>query len=304
MISIVKFDFFYKLYIYIVISIIVALAFLGMLYITRTRATKEADMESRKIFRITSVISSIICLVGGILVIITAVEERVGYFGIGTITVGIFIIIGALSGLKFQRSGFLLCLSMGVIAVLPRICDEVWEWSVTAPCIMVFMTYQLGVAFSIGGGIVGLIGGILKSREGSAKTYQVSPQRPIVGDIEMTKIAIISSIICLVGGILVITTFSEAGIYGLAGTILFGFIIIIGALSGLKFQRVGPLLCLSMGIIAPLTSLLGACFIRTWEFTIPSFTPCIMVSLTYQLGVAFSIGGGIVGLIGGILKSR
>jgi hypothetical protein len=57
-----------------------------------------------------------------------------------------------------------------------------------------------------------------------------------------------------------------------------------------------------MGLIAPLTSLLGTCAIE--QYMPWSFKPCIIASLIYQLGIIFTISGGVGGLIGGILKSR
>jgi hypothetical protein len=116
-------------------------------------------------------------------------------------------------------------------------------------------------------------------------------------------LAVISLFMCLGGGALSISSIGQISAAGFGGfniqllvvPILFGFIVIIGALIGLWYQRAGPLLCLCIGLISPL-----ACQGATWQ----SLVPCISFSPIYLSGIIFIIAGSLVGLIGGILKGR
>jgi hypothetical protein len=118
-----------------------------------------------------SVISKILCLVGGIFFIWSYVEIKGGrgwgFEALLPIVFGIFIIIGAISGLKYPIGGNILCLIIGLIS--PLIC---WTTPVTPSpiinsysCIITSLIFLFATIFTIVGSIVGLIGGILKKRK-------------------------------------------------------------------------------------------------------------------------------------------
>jgi hypothetical protein len=112
---------------------------------------------------------------------------------------------------------------------------------------------------------------------------------------------IISSIICLVGGVLFFWSIDQiaVGSFDAIGRmllgVLFGFMVVFGAIIGPKRQRSGPLLCLIAGIFFPLV-----CWIPRWYGSVP----CITFSPIFLSGVIVTLGGSVVGLIGAILNKR
>ena len=106
-----------------------------------------------------SIISSIMCLVGGIL-FIGSIGELMNSpyvsavnFGLAAIPLGIFTIIGALLGLRYQVGGRLLCLTFGIMMGL-----------VSIGVISIMIVF--GTIITIIGSIVGLIGANIKKKIG------------------------------------------------------------------------------------------------------------------------------------------
>ena len=88
--------------------------------------SKSENSKKSRILRVMSIIGSILCFVGGIAYISAGVIYNNSDDGnmiamsnsIYVIIAGVFIIIGALSGLKYQIGGSLLCLIIGLIYLI------------------------------------------------------------------------------------------------------------------------------------------------------------------------------------------
>lgn len=107
-----------------------------------------------KISRILSIVSTILCLVGGILFISSSGELLTctlwwGFSMFYAIGYGIFILIGVLIGLKYQAGRSLLCLIIGIITL-------------TTGLIYYSIIFTFGIIFTIIGSIVGLLGVLIK----------------------------------------------------------------------------------------------------------------------------------------------
>jgi len=100
-----------------------------------------------EISKILSIISTALCLVGGIIFFyfgITFSDPGNDRFGPLLIVIGIFVIIGAIARLKYTRRGSILCLALGIIGLLMA-----WVLELSA---------IYGTIFTLLGSIVGFIG--------------------------------------------------------------------------------------------------------------------------------------------------
>jgi hypothetical protein len=120
---------------------------------------------------------------------------------------------------------------------------------------------------------------------------------------EARKFQIISSLVCFVGGIIYVSSVGDTRVggdqFGLSrmSGILIGIMVIIGAISGLRYRRSGPLLCFIMGLLSL------ACMSTYVDIYVYSEL-CITRSVVYLLGFIFTIGGSLVGVIGLREKKR
>jgi len=198
-----------------------------------------------------------------------------------TLPFAILITTGALLALKYPRGGSLLCILFGLISLV-----QIVGWSNS-------WLYFFAIILTITGGIIGLIIGIL-IRNPIELTWE---------NLHRNLLTIISSILCLVGGILFIWSSPNWRYDGwgflMMGAIFFGIMIIIGGLLGLKYHIGGSLLSLLIGTIFTLT-----CFTHYEAGSFTYSALCITRSSLFLLAAIFSIGGSIIGLIGGIIKRR
>jgi hypothetical protein len=227
------------------------------------QSTNEIPRES-----VLRGIGSILCFVGGIFLLFA---HYIGIF------FGVMVMIGAILGLKYQKGGLLLCIFFGLISLL--IARQYFSW-----------LFFSAVSFTIVGSLPGLFVGNPKQNPIEITWKNLREK------LRKNLLSIISSIICLVGGAI----FTWAGItfYYNPGGLFFGTVVVVGAISGLKYQVGGRLL----GVIGLLSPLL--CY-EVFSGLFPvSAVDCINIYPIYFYGTILIIVGTIVGLIGGILKRR
>jgi hypothetical protein len=87
--------------------------------------SKSETSKKSRIIKIKNIISSTLCFVGGLLFIVLSIIDSLNVsltiwamYGFSLIIIGIFTIIGALAGIKYQLGGSLLCLILGSVSVL------------------------------------------------------------------------------------------------------------------------------------------------------------------------------------------
>jgi hypothetical protein len=81
------------------------------------KITENTSSKKSEISRILSIISIIICLIGGIAFIWFGIVNN-GDYGYLLIVLGIFAIIGAIIRLIYPRRGSIFCLGIGIIGLL------------------------------------------------------------------------------------------------------------------------------------------------------------------------------------------
>jgi hypothetical protein len=238
-----------------------------------------------------SIISTIICLTGGINFMLSSVNLRQAVYSpspdVWAMFFGVVVIIGALMGLKYHLAGYTLSLSMGLISTL-----SCWASFVpmTRERLCVLLTpqtplYFYGTLFTVVGSAIGLIL-VNKISESEQRAIKITRK---------TLFQIISSCICLIGGAI----FIWAGMtfyYNSIGVFL-GVLVLFGAITGLKYRIGGGVLCLFWGWIASIACQ-GA--------LPPTFFPvdCLSFSPIFLFGTILTVIGSIVGITGGILKLR
>lgn len=100
-----------------------------------------------EISKILSIISTVLCLVGGVILLIFGIifsDPVNDSYGPLMIVIAIFILVGAIARLKYTRRGSILCLALGIIGLL-------MAWTLELSAIY-------GTIFTLIGSIVGFIG--------------------------------------------------------------------------------------------------------------------------------------------------